>query len=412
MRFFYLKIIFLLFSLALLQPVFGQFYYSVSAEREYNTNPFRLKDGEADQTSELGFGVRKDWNNISAQYYGNYLLFNSNAPRNFYWHQFYLNGGDTLNWFLSADNRINRDDYEVYNYFTLKGGLNSLASSGSYLFRYGGSAAYNNYELLPELNNLMFNAFISMNRSFQTRTSIIGAISFNFKNYLNDNPSEEIIAADDNSDISSLLLKDSGNGRGGGNGSGHGDGNPGSGGGPGGGNSGFYYSQESASSTVTQLLLSFRAAQSITSKTGLALQYFNRISLNDKDRGIAGLLEGYDTESQIFDDPMGYEGETIGAVFTWILPWSSMFKASAYYLDKNYISQGIYAGADNYDENILRSDIRKTVYLVLQKKFDINLFESGSITFFVNYRWMENESNSYWYDYNNQSVSAGIDLDF
>ncbi len=396
----YLKMISLISGilLFLIPPVYGQWYYSLSLEQEYNSNPFRVPEAEADQVSRFALGIQRDREAFSVQYYGNYLRFNQNSRRNFYWQQLYFSGGDSTNWFLSADNRLNRSEYNLYDYSIFKGGLNHAEQAGNYLIRLGGALSLNRYHQLDELNNFLFTGSASLNRSFRTRTSFIGAVSFNYKTYLNEN-FLQTVSADSSPGISpsvSLL-----NGPGGGMGPGNGGGRM----------SERYYSAATETASVAQLLLSLRAAQSVTTYTGVALQYYNRISLNEGDRSIAGIFYGYDTESQIFDDPMGYQGQSLGLEITRILPYHVSLKASAYRQQKNYISQGIYSGPDIYDENIAREDTRTTAWISLQKRFAVNVLNGGFLTVHLNYQWLENQSNSYWYDYRYHYISGGIDLD-
>ncbi len=390
----------ILISGSLLQ---AQLNYTLSVQQQYSSNPFQLPETEGDQISEFSVGVQKNWQKFSLQYFGSYIRFNQNLKRNFYWHQLFLSGGDATNWYVRLDNRLNRTDYNIYDYFIAQGGLNQRLSKGNYLLRFGINGSFNRYQELDELNNILLKFYGSINRSFQTKTSIIGALSFNYKSYLDNNfeltsPEESVT---DISKAISIL-------NGGGNGPGSGRGGPGHGDGTGAGQ--WYYPEDAEmSNAVSQMVLSLRIAQSLSTYTGIAVQYYNRISLTEGDRSIAGLADGYQMESQIFDDPMGYSGQTYGIELTQIFPFRIKGRIAAYRIGKNYVSQGIYLDEINFNESILREEIRKTVWFTIQKQWDINL---ATLNWQIDYQWVDNESNSFWYLYNNQYISTGIQLDF
>jgi hypothetical protein len=377
-----------------------QWYYSLYLEQEYNSNPFGFPEAEQDQISRFSMGLRKDWESISVQYFGSYLNFHQHNRRNFYWQQFsliYASDKTSLN--FTAENRIDRSDYNIYDYFTVRGGFSRALTSGQLMWRLNGTVAVNTFQNFSELDNLFFAIFTTLNRSFKTRTSIIANLSLNLKSYLEKdlNP----ILPEDSSTVSSEALSLVYNSI------------SGPGPGKGGGRDGHYqyYVPDVENSMVSQLYLSIRVAQSVTKYTGLALQYQNRLNISQQDRSVAGLIYGYTAESQIFDDPMGYQGQTVGAQLTQILPFQISLKTAFYYQQKNYISQGIYLDTENFTENTLRDDINRMTWLTVEKKFPLNFIESGGIGLSMNYQWVNNHSNSYWYQYESQFWSVALQLD-
>jgi hypothetical protein len=393
-----LYIIVVIFSiLAMVGEVFSQWSYSLSMNQEFNSNPFRLPEGEEDQISNIAMGIRHDWSAAALQYYGSFTRFQQNVARNFYWHQLHLEGGDTTNWFINVDNRINRNEFEVYNYFAARTGLNHLYVAGKTYFRLGANANLNLYQNLSDINNILVGTYLSMNRSFQTRTSLFGTLSFQYKKYL------ETQSVSDPDTTASVLYQISQM-------PGQGGGGQGPGGGMGGG-SGVYYVSQTESPSVAQLVLNARIAQSLIRYTGLAVQYQQRIAVIKQDRSLAGLIYGFDRESQIFDDPMGYQGPTVGIELTQILPWQFMLKGAGYYQEKDYLTQGIYLDSENFDETILRNDTYRTYWLTLSKTWNPGFLNGGNLGLELNYQWIDNNSNSYWYNYQNRYISAGIQLD-
>ncbi len=379
---------------------FSQWYYTVSTSQEYNTNPFRLPDGASDYIAQFALELQHDWSKISARYTGSYLQFNQNSAHNYYWHQLYLGGGDTTRWYFRTENRLNRNDYDYYDYLQFTGGINHRSFRNNTLLQMGVNFSVNTYPRLSELDNFQFNGFLTYHHSFQTRTTFIGAASYNFKAYLN--PYDYVVESSTDTEI--LTLVSSVDGYGGGRGRRDTSG-------MGGVIAPWYYgSQFMETTTVSQIVLSARLAQSLTRFTGLALQYNLRKSLTNQDRSLAGLVPGYQDESRLFDDPMGYEGQTVGVELSHIFPFFVYLKLAAYWKEKNYISQGIYLDEENYDENILREDQYKTAWVSLRKKWALT--ESIALSLNAYYQWTDNTSNSYWYQYQNQSISLGLELDF
>jgi hypothetical protein len=91
-----------------------------------------------------------------------------------------------------------------------------------------------------------------------------------------------------------------------------------------------------------------------------------------------------------------------------LLPYQISIKAAGYYQQKSYVAQGIYQDAVNYDQSTLREDIYRTVWATLEKRF--SLWDNG-LALQLNYQWINNTSNSYWYDYESQFFSLGLQAD-
>ena len=376
--------------------IYSQWYYSLHMEQEYNSNPFGIPEPQEDQISRISMGLQKDWDKVSAQYFGSYLSYLQTSFRNYYWHQLYLTGGgDNTGWNLSAENRINQEEYNIYDYLSVQTGIYHTTNSHGFLWRFNGAASLNNFLQIPELNNFRFTASGSLNRSFQTRTSLIAALSFNYKYYLEDDIPVSL-PADTSSNYQTSISSVN-------QGPGHGSG--------GGGKDGYYYTSSSGIPQAAQFFLSLRLAQSLTKSTGMAVQYQNRLNLNEYDRSIAGLIPGYTTESQIFDDPMSYESQSYGSELTQMLPYQFSAKIAAYYQERQYVAQGIYVDPENYTDTILREDTFQTAWLSIEKRFNFNLLTETSLALQFTYQWVDNKSNSYWYNYTSQYISFGLQYD-
>ena len=161
---------------------------------------------------------------------------------------------------------------------------------------------------------------------------------------------------------------------------------------------------------MLQLSLWLRLAQSVTPTTGLAFQYYNRTLLSGQDRFISDISYSYSQESEIFNDPLGYESHSYGLELSKLLPNELILKLAANYVEKDYSAQGIYVNEENYDELTLRNDKHKTFYVNLKKDFEF--IKGSTLAMSLYYQWISNNSNSYWYNYNNNFCSVGFEFEF
>ncbi len=389
----------------------AQLDFRISYHQEYNNNPLRLPNGEESWISNFHIGAEKSFEKLMLGYYGNYSHFTDISERNYYWHQMAVVGGsDTTGWGIYGEQQINKADFDIFDYKELDAYLrHRLIFGGLSTYLYG-RIQFNFYDQLSELNNTKFNASVRVQKTFPTRTTLISGLSFDLKNYMNTDPTVEFIADSNVTTLSKSSMTSStlnGNGKHGNNRGGRGYRNFENGGqvAP---NS--YVDLENSS--VTQLSLWARLAQSITPTTGIAIQYHNRHLLTGSDRFVSGLADIYNQESGIFNDPMGYESHSYNFELTKILPGSMMFKLTAYYADKNYSSEGIYENEENYSDTTFRNDKYKTIFASLAKDFGISTFNGTILTFNINYQWIDNQSNSYWYEYQTSHISAGFELQF
>lgn len=382
--------------------LFSQWNFNLSLDQAYNDNPFRLPEQQESWISSLTFGIQRDFNNLFINYHGSYNYFEAIDVRNFYWHQAGIEfNSQKINFGINVEQRVNQTDYNIYNYSMLTGYFNQQFQLAQFNWLWSNSAFYNNYSELSQLNNWEINSNVRIHRTFSSRTTLMSGTGIYYKRYTN---SEQTLAIDTTSNqiMASIL----GNGRGDSGGGRHGM--IGSGGG--------YFSQTVYADfevpSITQIRLWTRLAQSLTSTTGLAVQYNYQDLLSESARFITGISYNYSEESEIFDDPMGYKGSSIGGELTQLIFGRMTLKGSFYYKNKQYVSQGIYSDAETYDGAILRSDINKTFWIYLQKRVGINFRGGSDLVLKFNYQWINNQSNSYWYDYSNQQVSLGLEFQF
>ncbi len=372
-----------LILLALLGFSQAQWQADLYVNQAYETNPFRLPENEPSWISTLDLGVQYNFGDFAISYRGDYTYFTNFLDRNHYWHQAALFGEiGATNLGIYYNQRFNKNDYTVYDYYSGVAYLNHSTEIAGFNLFMSGNAILTSYAELTDLDNFELNGLIRINKSFETRSTLIAGFGAYYKDYTQSYTVVDTIAGS--------------------------SGQMGGGMGPGSGSSGYYYTELEAPS-VSQWQFWARAAQSIFERTGLSAQYQIRRSLTGSARFVSGPTLGYNEESEIFDDPLGYELQSFGAEITSILPAQIILKASYYQGEKDYITQGIYLDEEIYDEDILRNDRYKTATLNIRK-----VFPAGSVSYELKfwYQWYQNDSNSYWYTYQNHysSISFGVNF--
>lgn len=367
---------------------FAQIIGYASLDGAMDSNPFRSPQAQSSWISEVGFGIQPKFDDIFISYTGNYTSFDAFPERNFFWHQVAL-FTEIKNFEFGGlfQQSINSTDYEILNSNQIIGYVNSNFSALDFNIYTNLEGTFNNYSLLKELNNFNLDAGIKMQRSFETGTTLILGSIFHYKKYLNNILVEDSLGQTTNTT------------------------HMGQGPGSGGQSAGLVYSEYEAPS-VSQFELWGRLAQSITKTTGLAAQYQSRIIVGGTSRYLSFTSFNYADESQIFDDPLGYESQSYGMELTQLLPWGIIMKGAFYKNSKDYTTQGIYTDMDNYDFNVLRKDTRTNAWLTLQKKIAGNFLGSKNVSIKLTHQWMDNESNSYWYNYQSSYTGLGFSLNF
>lgn len=378
------KIIYVFIFLFFNTIVFGQTIGFFSVDQALDSNPFRLPEAESSWISVLNMGVQHNSKDFSLSYTGNYSMFKAFTDRNYYWHQAALFAEkNNFQYGILFEQTFNSIDYEFLNSNKYSGYINSYFNIGEFNFYTNLEGNLNYFSQLQELDNFNLDAGIKMQKSFETGTTIIAGSIFHFKKYLTNIVVEDTL----NQNATNL-------------------------GGPGSGRQGLYSFSEYEAPSVSQFQLWLRLAQSVTKSTGLALQYQSRLIVGGTSRYFSGADYNYADESQIFDDPLGYENQSYGVELTQLLPFGIVLKGAFYNNKKNYADQGIYTDTLNYSTDVLREDTRKNAWVTLQKKFSSNFLGSNNMSVNLTHQWMDNESNSYWYNYKSTYTGLGLSINF
>ncbi|GAB4363566.1 MAG: hypothetical protein Kow0042_01540 [Calditrichia bacterium] len=363
-------------------PAFGQWEVGFSSDQSYDENPFLYRDAQPGWVSSYSGNIRYNLNALSFGYTGNFHQFAAVSERNFYWHQLAITReGENSFWGVSANQRINRSEYDAYDYFTAHAFYQHQIRWHTVYSTLNISLSGVNYSQLGELNHWLFSTSLYLNRSFPTGTALLGNVGYQFKKYTR----EEIL------EVSNEPANTGGWGHGGR------------------GAAPQYLVLDAPS--VSQLSYWLRATQSITPTTGLAGQFQQQFSLTGSNRYLSGLSYSQ-TESEIFDDPLGYDGYSLRLMLTQLLPHRIKVRGGFIYQLKDYTAQGTYLDAETFSADILRRDIFRNGWLYIEKPLFFPGKSGSGMNIYLQYQWLRNGSNSYWYDYQGQSIALGIEMSF
>lgn len=360
----------------------AQWYMDLGTSQEYNNNPFRTPEENPGWINTVNASLERDLNKISLGYSGAYSQFTSESARNYFWHQIALwQVRDVANWGITAEQRINQPYYSYYDYFQGELYYNHRFGKKQVKWTFAGQAMVDTYQELSEYNNLKFIVGLRARRTFeQSRTTIIGHVGGSWKNYL----TQETVTTTNTS--GGFMGRHSGGRR----------------------MTSASLSQQRPG--IGQLRGSLRVGQSLSATTGLALQYRHQFVLKSSDRYFSDITYVGLENSDIFDDPIQYSGGVVNAELTQLLPLGVTLKISYSGLKKNYSVQGIYTDAETYDASVQRKDDMSVGWIHLWKILPVSVVRGSTMQLNVQYRWIDNRSNSYWYDYSTQSVSVGIEF--
>jgi hypothetical protein len=372
--------------------VFGQFSKDLTVHTYSDDNLFRTPDSLKiqDMLSSINFGVKYKQPETNTNFYNNtsLILYKKMSDRNFLLNSAGINKNIQIgeksnsnvylggNWSL----RINQIDYNYYNYSQLSGYVNYQLLTDIVIIKSGYSYRWRNYTNWTDLSNHLHNAHLQLNKSFPTRTTVILETGFGKKSFLGQDS------------FSTTSTTGRGRGR-------HGE------------ESTITTNTISEQLSTSQAHIILRLTQSLHEKAGIYLQYRKQISLDDETS--YRNFDDYYQDDELFDDPFTYESDSYSSQLTIMLPKSTKLLVGGSLALKNYISEPAYSTAeDTVGIGELRLDDQTNYFIDLSKTFNINKDWVNSIKFNLYYSHTYNESNSYWYNYKNTTLGAGIQWSF
>lgn len=351
-------------------------------------------------------------NNFTFQIYysGSGAVFEKYPQRRFLYQTIGMKGGCaseearfSLNWGGEFDFRTNEAAYAYYEYNQKSAYANLRAGWTASAATFAGlSAVVRTYNLLSQFDFDELSGFVRQNVYLPTRTTLIGSVTIGRKRFAETVRSDAIEAVEDMTDPEKTR---GGNGR---NGNGQGKGNNGKRGSvvsypdPAAHVRSVYVSMEGR--TVTRVLVTLRAAQSVTRTTGIAAEIGRNRSISGRGRYISYQDGGYEEDDLLFDDPYNYDSDALLIELTQILPFSIQLKAGYQTEDKRYFYPALDMEGGLIADN--RSDRKHSVRLQFSRAFPGWIrFRSLRLLLACTGYW--NRSNDPFYTYSGYTALLG-----
>lgn len=350
--------------------IYSQWHFSIGSTQAHSGNPFNSPIPTSTFISSIDFGIEKEFTSLNFGYYGNNFMFHDIPERNYYWHQFGLwSATDSTMFGIYLEQRLNNHDYSYFDYMNYNAYYKHKLTIGEFNFIGNAGISFTNYGELDDLDNVLGTGTIVVNKSFETKTTLLGGVNFNYKNYISTNLNDSILNGD---------------------------------------------SLHSNSNTAftTQLNYFIRVAQSLFETTGLAVQFSKQNIIGGTAAYVRELDYFYGDESQFFDDPISFEGYSMYSQLTQIFPLDIILRLSYSYNYKDYPSHGVYLTDQLFDDDKIRNDKQQQLNLGISKTFYWGEDSKYQIHVSLNYFSINNNSNSYWYDYESSGGNLGINFQF
>jgi len=367
------------------QIVFSQFSKDVEISSYFDDNLYRSPYPISDLFTniDLRLNFRPGGSNLNLSYDGALFLYQEAKERNFSLHGFglsyfdYFGSGEKHSYYLGLNGslRFDNEEYNYYDYHQVYAYANVRFDLDFLFLKTGYNFRYRNYSNLSYLTNLRHYGYIQINKPFETRTTFILEGDVGQKSF----SGQEIYTT----------IASGGFGQGGQN------------------NTTQTTSITTYVPSLSHLILLGRIAQSLHDNIGVYVQYRKKINIGQSISLINA--EGFYQDEELFDDPFSYESTGISSQITWMLPWSIRLQISGNLISKNYISEEAYLSAeDTLALGGLRADDQNYYYLNFSKSFYFNKswLKLLKVNFYFNY--IDNKSNSYWYNYTNRVLGGGI----
>lgn len=331
--------------------------------------------------------------NITFSYDGDGYLYHKNSHRNFSSHDLGVQFTQALDnqkkhYFYAGTGwatRQNGEDYKAYNYSQFSGYANFRFHAWLFI-KVGYNYRNRDYTNLQDLSNQRHWIFLQFNKSFPTRTTFILEGDYGYKSFVG----RSIFTYE-------TVIQQRGNGKGRGA-----QGNQ---------TEMQVESEVEHNPELSQIVLLSRISQNLHEKAGIYIQFRRQFSLTDETSFINS--DEFYQDEELFDDPFSYESKSLSSQFTWLLPGGIQLQTGASKADKEYVSENAFVSAtDSLASGGIRKDNRESIYLNISKSLNVNRPWIKSLLFRLNYHYIHNRSNSYWYDYNNTLFGASIIWNF
>lgn len=343
----------------------AQFYLAADVESYFDDNIYNNYLNASDFinafSGELGYDFESEQNIFEIYYTGFFNRYYEYNDKSTTIHKFgavntylFSEYDNPLNIGINYTVRINKEDYYIYDFNQISAYANYLHSiSESNKIQLGVIGNRVNYENFSLFSHYQLKAFLRSINSFESRTSLTVAAEIDQKIYIEKMQSQGL--ADE----------------------------------------------------VLQAKLYLQLGQGITDDFGLSAYAFFRNNLSGGNRYFNTIDYIY-YEEELFNDVYSSDGIATGLTLTYLFLHNIIGKIAGGYEIRNYTD--LPAADENGNElDELRQDDQFSAGASLE--FGLSEILSG-LCLSLNYNYIKNISNDYYYDYNNQIYAITLGFDF
>ena len=343
----------------------AQFYLTVDVKGYYDDNIFNNYLGASDFinvfTGEIGYDFESEQNNFEIYYTGFFNRYyeyfdKSTTTQKFGAVNTYLFSEDDnpLNIGINYSVRINKEGYYIYDLNQISAYANymhSLSESNKLQFGViGNRIDYKNFSLF---SHYQLKAFLRSINSFESKTSLTVAAEIDQKNYIEKMKSQGI--ADE----------------------------------------------------ILQVKLFLQIGQGIRDDLGLSIFTLLRKNISGGNRYYSSIDYIY-YEEELFNDVYSNEGIESGLTLSYLFRPNIMGRIAGRYEVRNYTNL---PAADKEGNDL--SELRKDNQFSIGTSLEFGLSEIiNGLYLSLNYNFIKNSSNDFYYEYNNQIYAITLGFDF
>jgi len=343
----------------------AQFYLVADVESYYDDNIFNNYLNASDFinafSGELGYDIETEQNNFEIYYAGFVNRYHEYVDKSTTIHKFgavntylFSEYDNPLNVGINYAVRNNKEDYYIYDFNQISAYANYMHSfSESNKVQLGVIGNRIDYENFTLFSHYEFKAFIRSINSFESRTSLTAALEIDQKKYIED------------------------------------------------------YQSLGLANEILQTKLYLQIGQGITNKLGFSGFAFFRKNLSGGNRYFNTIDYIY-YEEELFNDVYSSDGMAAGLTLTYLFLPNIVGKIAGGYELRNYTDLPA-ADENGNDLDELRVDNQFSAGASLE--FGLSKILSG-LYLSLNYNYIRNNSNDYYYDYNNQVYAITLGFDF
>jgi len=343
----------------------AQFYLTTDIEGYYDDNIFNNYLQESDFinafSGELGYDFETEQNNFEIYYTGFFNRYYKYTDKSTTIHKLgavntylFSEYDNPLNVGINYAVRINKEDYFIYDFNQVSAYANYMHSiSESNKIQLGIIGNRIDYENFSLFSHYQLKAFLRSINSFESRTSLTFAAEIDQKIYIEKRQSQGL--ADE----------------------------------------------------VLQAKLYLQLGQGITDELGLSAYVFLRNNISGGNRYFNSIDYVY-YEEELFNDIYSNEGVETGLTLSYLFLPNIMGKITGVYQVRNYTDLPA-ADEEGNELEEMRKDNQFSAGASLE--FGLSKILSG-LYLSLNYNYIKNASNDYYYDYNNQIYAITLGFDF